>query len=164
MRLDAGSTAVVFSWTGDRWTHRLETTASDASSEWTSVDEPMPPTMDPRWPSSPVLVELSRLKVPGHGAAGGSAILGVGLAGRSHFSASITPDPGAADTIRFEIACRLHGPPGRLGSTYRNGERVLRVTPLDASTELPRTVVWAYSIGRSGIVHIDGAAVSIGAG
>jgi hypothetical protein len=107
-----------------------------------------------------VLVELSRVSVPRGDAAAGEAIVGVGLAGRSHFSASIASDPHAADVIRFEIACRLHEPPGWIGSTYRQGDRLFRLTPLDDSTALPRTVVWAYSIGPTGITSISGAAVS----
>lgn len=160
MRLEAGSTAVVFSWIGDRWTHRLTTAAADAPAEWLCVDGPMGPADDPRWPASPALVELSPLRIPAPTAKGTPAMVGVGLAGRSHFSASITPDPRDSDAIRFEIACRLHEFPGRLGSTYRHGGLVFRLTPLDGSNELPRTVAWSYSIGPRGIVRIDGAVLS----
>ena len=109
-----------------------------------------------------MLVELSGVRVSPGEAADGLAIVGVGLAGRSHFSASISSDPRAADTIRFEIACRLHERPGPLGSTYRQGARLFRLTPLDPSTVLPRTVVWSYSIGPLGIVSVEGATVSTG--
>ncbi len=157
VQLATGPTAAIFAWNGDRWTHRITT---GEATTWTSLDGPCPPANDPRWPASPVLVELSRVSVPRGGAAGGEAIVGVGLAGRSHFSASIASDPHAADAIRFEIACRLHEPPGWIGSTYRQGDRLFRLTPLDDSTALPRTVVWAYSIGPTGITSISGAAVS----
>jgi hypothetical protein len=162
VQLAAGLTATVFTWTGDRWTHRVTTTGTGPSADWTSLDDPILPANDPRWPASPVLVELSRVSVPRGDAAGGQALVGVGLAGRSHFSASIAPDPHVADAIRFEIACRLHEPPGWIGSTYRQGDRLFRLTPLDDSTVLPRTVVWTYSIGPQGIVAVSSAAVSTG--
>jgi len=161
VRLAAGPTAAIANWSGDRWTHRITIEGSEASADWTSLDGALSPGDDPRWPASPVLVELSRVAVPG-GSGDRAAIVGVGLAGRSHFSASIAVDPSDADMIRFEIACRLHEPPGWLGSTYRQGDRLFRLTPLDGSTALPRTVVWAYSIGPAGITRIDGAAVSTG--
>ena len=157
VQLATGPTAAVFTWNGDRWAHRITT---GEATIWTSLDGPCPPANDPRWPASPVLVELSRVSVPRGDAAVSQAIVGVGLAGRSHFSASIASDPHDAGVIRFEIACRLHDPPGWIGSTYRQGDRLFRLTPLDDSTALPRTVVWAYSIGPTGMTSISGAAVS----
>jgi len=158
VHLDAGPTAAVFTWTGDRWAHRI-TTGGGESDGWTSLDGPSP-AADPRWPASPVLVELSRVDLPMAAAAGGSAVVGVGLAGRSHFSASVAPDPEVANAIRFEIACRLHEPPLWLGSTYRAGGQLFQLTVADAVTTLPRTVVWAYSIGPQGIFGVRGAAVA----
>jgi hypothetical protein len=107
-----------------------------------------------------VLVELSRVALPRGAAGGGSALVGVGLAGRSHFSASIAPDPQVADAIRFEIACRLHEPPLWLGSTYRAGGRLIQLTALDDVVILPRTVVWTYSIGPEGVFGLRGAVIS----
>lgn len=164
LRLRAGSTLAVFAWSGDRWTHRIETAPGDGASHWLAVDGPLPPADDPRWPASPVLVELSQVHVPGGRATGGPAIVGVGLAGRSHFSASVAIDPDDADKIRFEIACRLHEPPVWLGSTYRRGDRLIRLTAVDDAPVLPRTVVWAYSIGPLGIAAVAGAVVSSGGG
>jgi len=161
VRLDAGGLAVVFTWSGDRWTHRVTTAGAAEDAVWASLDGPWPPTGgDPRWPASPVLVELSRVALPGTATAGGQAIVGVGLAGRSHFSASIAPDPTVTDGIRFEIACRLHEPPDWLGSTYRVGRQLMQVTATDAGGLLPRTVVWAYSIGPQGISGVTGGSAS----
>ena len=157
VQLATGPTAAVFTWNGDRWAHRITT---GEATIWTSLDGPCPPANDPRWPASPVLVELSRVSVPRGDAAVSQAIVGVGLAGRSHFSASIASDPHDAGVIRFEIACRLHDPPVWIGSTYRQGDRLFRLTPLDDSTTLPRTGVWAYSIGPTGMTSVSGAAVS----
>lgn len=189
-RLRAGRTVVDFLWSGDRWAHRIHVggdfpaadTAGwrrgeaggdtigqaacdstwDATGDvvWDSLEGPGPPAADPRWPTAPVLVELSRIVTAA--AAERSPLVGVGLAGRSHFSASIAPDPRTDDTVRFEIACRLHEPPVWLGSTYRVGGRTVRLSaPIDAAP-LPRTVVWSYSIGPRGIGGISGATLTDG--
>ena len=157
VHLHVGPTAAVFTWSGDRWTHRI--TTGGETDAWTSFDGPSLAD-DPRWPASPVLVELSRVDLPQAGAGGGSAIVGVGLAGRSHFSASIAADPEATDAIRFEIACRLHEHPLWLGSTYRTGGQLVQLTAGDALATLPRTVVWAYSIGPQGISRVCGAVIA----
>lgn len=162
VQLVAGPTAAEFSWTCDRWAHRIRIEGTGAEADWISLDGPCPPVDDPRWPASPVLVELSRVNLPGGTGGGSPAVVGVGLAGRSHFSASIVVDPRDSGTIRFEIACRLHEHPVWIGSTYRHGNRLVRLTPLDDSTALPRTVVWAYSIGPTGLSGVDGALVSNG--
>jgi len=157
-QLRVGRTVAVFTWHVDRWTHRIASRgdATDGGGGWESVEGPGP-AADPRWPASPVLVELSRIAVPRAAPPEDSVVVGIGLAGRSHFSASIAPDPNAADTIRFEIACRLHEAPVWLGSTYRLGGRLFRVAAPVAAAPLPRTVVWAYSIGPQGIVGVSGA-------
>ena len=111
--ISAGALEVVFAWSDDRWTHRLLLAGETA---WESVEGPWPSTEDPRWPASPVLVELDRV-----GQGPEAAIVAVGLAGRSHFSASVACVPGAAGSteLLFELACRAHEPPGWIGSSYR---------------------------------------------
>ena len=160
--LNVGRSAAVFTWNGDRWSHRITTAGGGEADGWTSLDGGLPPADDPRWPASPALVELSRVALPQSAGGGGSALVGVGLAGRSHFSASIAPDPQVADAIRFEIACRLHEPPLWLGSTYRVGGRLIQMNALDDVTILPRTVVWTYSIGPDGLFGVSGAVISTG--
>lgn len=116
--LSAGAVEVVFEWAADRWTHRIRL---DGEWMWESVDAPWPPGGDPRWPASPVLVELDRV-----GGGPAAAVVGVGLAGRSHFSASVSCVPAASfdggrasrPDVLFEIACRAHEPPLWLGSSY----------------------------------------------
>ena len=162
--LEAGAARAVFTWEGDRWSHTVTMAGGapkavpqpDAAVAWRSLDGPWPEDGDPRWPASPVLVELSRMD----GTDGGPAILGVGMAGRSHFSASIVRDPRVADAVRFEIACRLHDGPGWLGSTYRYGPRLVRIEAASGEGGLPRTVVWSYSLGPQGIFGVVGATVS----
>ena len=142
MRLESGRTAVVFRWRGDRWRHTV-TFAGESLAE--SV-EGTADGGDARWPVSPPLVELTAINLQG-----GPALLAVGLAGRSHFSASVRPHPERADTLLFEIACRVKERPSWLGSTYATGSVTESVAPPDAATGFPATVQWAYSIGPEGI-------------
>jgi len=114
---------------------------------WRSVEGPEASGGDPRWPASPVLVELSRLQTPR-----GPALLGVGSAGRSHFSASIDADPHLPDRLRFEVACRVQEPPAWLGSTYHGRGGIVRVTPGPMSAAPPATVAWAYTFSSDGLL------------
>ena len=152
LTLAIGPTEIVFTWSGDRWTHHVAT--RDAGT-WQSVEGPRPEDGDQRWPASPVLVELSTLQT-----AAGPAILGVGLAGRSHFSASIGPDPEQPDRIRFEIACRFNEPPVWLGTTSRGPAKTVFVRPRIESPAAPATVQWGYSFGPAGLAAADGFATS----
>ena len=161
-RLVTPAAAVEFAWGGDRWAHRVILPAgadcpagADGSAvEWTSVEGPLRPDDDPRWPASPVLVNVTSVL-----AAAGPALVGVGLSGRSHFSATVTPDPAVARAIRFEIACRLHEAAGWLGSTYRSGEMIVRIAAAPVPAGLPRTVTWAYSLGPEGPFAAAGATI-----
>lgn len=152
--LVAGRLGVVFVWHEDRWLHRIVRADSVVLE---SVEGPFPGAGDPRWPASPVLTEVSTVET-----AGGIALLGVGRAGRSHFSASITADRLRPDTLVFDIACRIQETPGWLGSTYRRpddpagGPRI--AAPTDAAGPLPRTVVWNYAIGPDGLLPPSAAA------
>lgn len=146
--LASGSVEIAFMWAGDRWTHRITTRTAGT---WQSVEGPRAEDGDPRWPASPVLVELSTLAT-----AGGPAILGVGLAGRSHFSASIAPDPEDPDRIRFEIACRFNEPPVWLGTTYQGPVEIVSIRPRIESPAAPATVRWGYSFGPAGLAAAEG--------
>src|SRR5690606_18911062 len=65
------------------------------------------------WPSSPALQTVHLETRPG-----GEVALLVGMAGTSHFSASIETDR-AAGQVAFDIACRTASQPHWLGTTYR---------------------------------------------
>jgi hypothetical protein len=143
IRLAAGRLVVEFTWSGDRWTHRVGPAGGPA---WTSVDGPASNAADPRWPASPVLVELALVE-----AAGGPAVVGVGLAGRSHFSLCVTPHPAGGERLLFEAACRIHEPAGWLGSTYRGPGGALReFRPAATPPALPATVCWRYEFDAGG--------------
>ncbi len=149
IELTHGPVTITFTWAGDRWSHRVavrgEPAGREAGRVWESV-EGSTPDGDDRWPASPVLVELSRIQTPR-----GPALLGVGLAGRSHFSACIGPDPQHADRMLFEIACRCSEPPAWLGSTYRGPSGQTVVAPPLAGLTLPSTIQWGYAFSSRGL-------------
>jgi hypothetical protein len=150
LTLTVAGTTVRFAWHVDRWTH--DVLGADGT-RWRSIEETAVGD-DPRWPASPVLVELSALDTPA-----GRVILGVGLAGRSHFSASVGPDPAAPDRLRFDLACRVNEPPPWLGSTYRDSVGLVRIGPGPLVQPPPTTVQWAYAFGSGGLVPLAGARV-----
>lgn len=86
--------------------------------------------MDQIWPASPPLQDINQLPIGPD-----DAVLGVGMAGRSHWSASYSLEqrPAARCCIKADLAClvkmddsdRLENPiapPVQLGSTYELGE------------------------------------------
>ncbi len=147
--LAAGATRLEFRWHGDRWGHRVTVAGRVvAESIEGSADGPRA-----EWPPSPALVELSELPLKA-----GFALLGVGLAGRSHFSASISPHPDMADTLLFELACRVKVHPVWLGSTYAGDGGEVQMAPDEATDSLPATISWTYTIGPAGICPVRGKA------
>jgi hypothetical protein len=143
MRLESGETSVEFTWDVDRWRHEIRTTDG---STWSSI-EGVHHDADPRWPESPVLTELSLQEI-----AGKTVLLGVGLAGRSHFSLCVTVHPDEEDTLQFEAACRINAPAERLGSTYRGEDgHIARVEAPAPFAPPPATVCWNYTAGPGGL-------------
>ncbi len=141
IRLAAGSTVVEFTWERDRWRHEVLTPRGG----WGSLEAAADGRSDARWPASPVLVEVSLVEL-----AGGPAVLGIGLAGRSHFSLSVASCPDLADTLLFEAACRIQDRAAWLGSTYADASgRIIRLGA--APAEPPATVSWSYRIGPEGV-------------
>lgn len=159
LRLVAGATEIVFEWAGDRWRHRVRSLAGGAERTVVASLEggaAAAAESDPRWPASPVIVELMAGPVTP-----APALLGVGAAGRSHFSLAVTAHPMLVDAVLVEVACRVHEAPGRLGSTYRDPAGVVVVAPEPgpASVGLPRTIRWSYAIGPAGITPGTGTTV-----
>ena len=144
IELAAGTTTVVFTWAGDRWAHEVRL-ADDR--RWQSVEGPSGSQADPRWPAPPPLIEVS-LAAP----AGVPAVLGVGRAGRSHYSLCVVADADEADTLFFDVACRIHEPAGWLGSTYQSSSAAVLSLAADLTAPPPGTVRWAYSVGPRGIL------------
>jgi len=101
---------VEFTLRGDRYGHVISAVSAGGSEvllqsiEGTPADD---------WPPSPPLVNLHRETLPN----GRTALLLVGAAGRSHWSASIEAVPNEAKLV-FDLACRPGERPLRLGNEY----------------------------------------------
>ncbi len=113
---DGHKLRVEFFKQGDRYAHRLSAVLveEDGSRRVIPLAESVEGTADEPWPPSPPLQSLSMEEMP---VAGRAALL-VGMAGRSHWSASIELDLIGKDPPRFDLACRFTTVPERLGSTY----------------------------------------------
>lgn len=102
---------VSFHWVDDRFTHTV----------WACFGQQTVPllrsvegTADEVWPSSPPIQQVNCPNRDGQP----TAILGMGMAGRSHWSMSIeaSSDPLA---LIFDVACRPGGDLGKLASGYQ---------------------------------------------
>lgn len=144
-----GRLRLEFVQTADRVSHRLF--AGDTlvleSQEGTSADA---------WPASPPLQSLL-IEPRGEGSA---VALLVGMAGKSHWSASIEPRDGG---FHCDIACRLSDAAGFLGTTYRvldprvtiepvapatrvRDSNIVRITPPTDAAVGKHTVRWRYDV------------------
>jgi hypothetical protein len=108
---DGTGLRVDFDWREDRYGHQIA-----------SVHDPeQPPLLVARlegaladWPDSPPLQQISWMEpTPGRRIA-----LLVGMAGKSHWSVSVETDSDKGGFL-FDVACRVHRAPDRLGSVYR---------------------------------------------
>ena len=108
--LQTAGVRVEFVWHEDRYAHRI--LVGDGL-HWTERLESVEGTPHDDWPTSPPLNSLHR-EERGHT----QLALLVGMAGKSHWSASVELDPPG--NVRFDIACRV-SPAGQgvLGSHYR---------------------------------------------
>jgi hypothetical protein len=93
----------------DRWSHRVVLCNGDAETVLlTSVEGDDQQT----WPPSAPLQDISHHDLPG-----GEAVLGVGMAGKSHWSASVSVIQDNA--IFFDMACLIKQSGAAVGSQYR---------------------------------------------
>lgn len=100
-----------FIWSGDRYAHRLEWV--DGGSCVVCI-ESLEGADHQFWPPSPALQQLNvQSEVSGKPCA-----LLLGMAGKSHWSASIEV---SGSTLIFDVACRVQQPAERLGSIYLIG-------------------------------------------
>jgi len=157
--LNAGRLELQFHWQADRWAHQL---LSEGITYWQSLEATLPVDtsaslgISPYWPASPVFTEVSLVDT-----ATGLALLAVGRAGRSHFSASMAASRTEPDTIVAELACRLQEQPGWLGSAYQRLPAVrqdgpaadwLAIRPPTVTEQqFPTTVTWSYRLTRTEI-------------
>ncbi len=102
-----GRMVVEFDWNVDRFSHRL-------SIDGVVVGNSIEGDCDAVWPTSPPIQQLSLEVINGQ-----RMVLGVGGAGRSHWSISAGPSQDQAGAIQFDLACRCKAAAEFLGSTYR---------------------------------------------
>lgn len=100
-----------FLWQRDRYTHRIEVLDRGRATVCLTTDEG---NADDPWPPSPPLQQYSMEA----GGGGKDVVLLVGMAGKSHWSASVEGDTTTASLV-FDMACRVARRPYWLGSTYR---------------------------------------------
>ena len=111
--LEAGRLGLRFFPAGDRQAHQL--LLGDGQGGWTVLASSLEGTPQQAWPPSP---PLQSIDVDLRAAAGPLALL-VGMAGKSHWSASVAVDR-ANESITFDVACRLGGGErGPLASSYQ---------------------------------------------
>ena len=118
----------------------------------------MPHGISDTWPASPVITEVTPTKAMGR-----PALVAIGLAGRSHFSASLTASDAEKDSMLVEVACRAQEAPKWLGSTYfQYGESptdaLIAIQPKAIDTfDKPMTILWSYRISVGGIEAVHPA-------
>ena len=133
--LECGRLALRFAWREDRYGHEISWTprpSDDPQVVLTSIED----RPDEHWPASPPFQSLDV-----QGATGKRpVVLLVGMAGKSHWSASVELDP-PGERSRFDVACRVHPEAGSvLGSRYRvhrsiNADAARQVTIGNTSLE-----------------------------
>lgn len=121
-----GRLHVRFTLRGDRFHHAIA--CRQSTGEMFSLLASVEGTPDTSWPDSPPFQQ-----VEAHELATGTSLLAVGLAGTSHWSASIEqvetlPEdlklPAGESRVRFDVACRIRAADARLGTTYDIAEGI----------------------------------------
>lgn len=120
---DAGrGLRVVFERRGDRFAHRVELCVGGRSQLLLRSIEGDDSEL---WPPSPPLQQLSVEE-----RADGDVALLVGMAGKSHWSASIAVER-AARRIVYDVACRVRETPVRLGTIFMLADELAGAHSLD---------------------------------
>jgi hypothetical protein len=101
-----------FRWLGDRYGHLISKIKPGSDPE--PLVESIEGAPSDAWPPSPPLQSVTFQTLTNSA----QAALLVGMAGRSHWSASIEAVPNRPELI-FDVACRHPDRPGYLGSQYR---------------------------------------------
>ncbi len=156
MQSPGGLLTIEFTWHVDRYTHVIRSAESEVLA---SVEG----GGDDAWPTSPPIQQLSLETIDGR-----DVLLGVGAAGRGHWSISVRGTRrDHLDALRIELACRSKANPVNCRSTYdlastQPGTASMKVLAhlgdVSAATESARVVItppepigttttqWAYDV------------------
>jgi hypothetical protein len=120
---------MVFEHQTDRWSHRLVVASEETE---TTILRSREGDAEQPWPPSPPLQDASH-----HSLATGEAVLAVGMAGKSHWSASFSVDNGM---FLADLACLFKIQPTQdtdsIGSQYEIGPDVTVTHSADGGTSL----------------------------
>jgi len=162
--LESAELRVCFRWTDDRYAHEIWLLDG---AQWICALASIEGSPQDDWPASPPLQSLA-VDTRDDGTA---VALLVGMAGSSHWSASVQLDP-AVSCVRFDVACRVRAShAGPLGSTYRpmadqlptdaiaietdpsftpaqleRQDGLMRIVVAAAPDDAPRTIRWGYRL------------------
>lgn len=128
---------IEFFWDGDRYAHRIETLRANKAS---LLLESCEGNDRDRWPASAPLQQLSIEQRPD----GCQVALLLGMAGQSHWSASVTAT-GTDPSLLFEMACRTKDRSALLCSSYRICGDVQRVASSDKLFRWPHLALTTSS-------------------
>lgn len=108
---------LAFEQHGDRWTHRWSAATETHEFPFLKSHEGLP---DQIWPPSPPLQDVSQ-----HALEHGDAVLCVGMAGTSHWSASYSIEKsGNRIWVKSDLACLQKGLASSSGDSSSNDDRV----------------------------------------
>ncbi|MFN7878181.1 MAG: hypothetical protein ACK5PB_22880 [Pirellula sp.] len=111
MELQVGGLKIEFVKVGDRFSHKLTV---ERDGLWSTILESIEGTDEENWPASPPLQQIVAEPI---GKDGRLVLLGVGLSGTGHWSISV--DENGSGGLLLDVACRVSGEHGFLGSTWR---------------------------------------------
>lgn len=111
MELQVGVLKIEFVKVGDRFSHKLSV---ERDGLWSTILESIEGTDEENWPASPPLQQIVAEPI---GKDGRLVLLGVGLSGTGHWSISV--DENESGGLLLDVACRVSGDHGFLGSTWR---------------------------------------------
>ena len=140
MELQVGGLKIEFIKVGDRFSHKL---SAERNGLWSTIIESIEGTDEDNWPASPPLQQIVAEPI---GKDGRMVLLGVGLSGTGHWSISV--DENESKGLLLDIACRVSGEHGFLGSTWRLS-RDWHVSQHEKPCEGKRLIIRSNDDGQS---------------
>ena len=148
---DATGLRTSMEWRNDRFAHVVDWVAGD---QVFRLLESVEGSEEDCWPPSPALQDLSVEQRTQSRQVG----LMVGMAGNSHWSISVENDPPQRLLI-FDVACRVAGDPGPLGSQYKSRVPIKIIDPIEKIAECSvagrKCYIQIESTGRGEVDQLD---------